>query len=247
MGVLHMGGTGAATEPLRRIGARFTADTGITVEIIPGLGSAGGISATAEGVLQLSVSGRPLSASETTRGLASVLTICTPYVLASSHPSPGSIGSTSVASIYAQTAPLWPDGTPLRIVLRPKAESDNATMAALFPGMEQAIAQARTHDAIPIGATDQDNAELAERIPGSLIGSTYAQILTEHRGLRFVAINGELPGIDALESGRYPFAKHFYVISATHPAPEASRFLDFLGTAEGGKTLRESGIIPCPK
>src|ERR1700733_9542851 len=84
-GTLHLGGTGAATEPLRRIGARFAADTGIAVDIIPGLGSSGGISAAAEGVVQLAVSGRALSPSEEARDLIEVLTVCTPYVLATSH------------------------------------------------------------------------------------------------------------------------------------------------------------------
>src|SRR5579872_2830458 len=85
---LRMGGTGSATEPLRLIGARFTAKTSIPVEVIPGLGSSGGISAAVEGVLQMIVSGRALSPAEAAQGLTPVLTVCTPYVLATSHPAP---------------------------------------------------------------------------------------------------------------------------------------------------------------
>lgn len=241
---LRMGGTGAATEPLRLIGARFTMKSGIPVEIIAGSGSAGGISAAAEGVLQLAVAGRALSPSEVARDMTSVLTVCTPYVLASSNPSPGSLKSDAVAAIYTQTAPVWPDGTPIRIVPRPRAESDNATMIALFPGMDQGFAQARTRDSVPIGSTDQDNADLAVRIPGSLIGSTFAQILTEHRPLHFVAINGVSPDIDAMESGRYPFAKRLQMIIARHPAPEVLGFLEFLNSPEGSQAMRDTGIVP---
>jgi phosphate transport system substrate-binding protein len=244
---LRMGGTGSATEPLRLIGARFTLKSGIPVEVVPGLGSAGGISAAAEGVLQLAVSGRALSPSEEARDLTSVLTVCTPYVLASSNPSPGSFKSDAVAAIYTQTAPKWPDGTPIRIVLRPKAESDNATMIALFPGMDQGLAQTRTRASIPVGSTDQENADLAVQIPGSLIGSTYAQILTEHRALNFVAINGVLPDIGAMESGRYPFAKRLQTIVARRPTPETVAFLEFLNSPEGVQAMRDSGIVPCPK
>jgi phosphate transport system substrate-binding protein len=244
---LQMGGTGAATEPLRQIGATFTAKTGIPVEVVPGLGSAGGISALAEGVLQLAVSGRPLSPAEEVRELTTVRTICTPYVLASSHPAPGSLDSTAIAAIYANAAPQWSDGMPIRIVLRPKAESDNATLVALFPGMEQGLAQARTRDTVPVGATDQDNADLAEQIPGSLIGATYAQLLSEHRPLRLVAINGTLPGADAMESGRYPFRKSLYLISARHPPPEATDFVRFLNSPDGGQAMRTVGILACAK
>jgi phosphate transport system substrate-binding protein len=244
---LHLGGTGAATEPLRLIGARFTTKTGIPVEIIPGLGSSGGINAALEGVLQIVVSGRTLSPAEAARDLTPVLTVCTPYVLATSHPAPGSLDSNSVAAIYMQTAPKWPDGVPIKVVLRPKAESDNATLIALFPGMDQGITQARTRDSVPIGATDQDNADLAEHIPGSLIGSTYAQILTEHRALKFVAINGTLPDIAAMETGRYPFAKRLYFIAARHAAQEAIDFMEFLGSPDGGQAMRGSGLVACPK
>jgi phosphate transport system substrate-binding protein len=244
---LYMGGTGAASEPLRLIGARFTTKTAIPVEVIPGLGSSGGINAALEGVLQLVVSGRELSPAEAARGLAPMLTVCTPYVLATSHPAPGALDSNSVAAIYMQAAPKWPDGVPIRIVLRPKAESDNATLIALFPGMGQGIAQARTRDSVPIGATDQDNADLAEQISGSLIGSTYAQILTEHRALRFVAINGTLPDIAAMETGRYPFVKRLFFIAARRTARGAGDFLEFLGSPDGVRAMREAGLTACPK
>jgi len=243
---LHIGGTGAATAPLQQIAVRFTAESGIAVEVIPGLGTSGGLNAAADGVLQLVVSARVPSAIETARELTTFLTTCTPYVLASSHPSPGSLASKTIAAIYAQGAPVWPDGTPIRIVLRPKAETDNAVMAALFPGIDQALAQARSRDVVPIGTTDQDNADLAEHIPGSLIGSTYAQLLTEHRALPFVAIDGELPDLDAYEAGRYPFGKRLYIIGPRHPKPEASRFLDFLGSPRGITAMRETGLVACP-
>ncbi len=210
------------------------------------MGTSGGINAAAQGVLQLVASARAPTASEAIQDLITVLTTCTPYVLASSHPSPGSLDSAAVAAIYAQDSPAWPDGTPLRIVLRPKVETDNIVMAGLFPGMEQGLAQARKRDVVPIAATDQDNADMAEQIPGSLIGTTYAQLISEHRGLRFVPINGVLPGLDAYETGRYPFGKRLYIIGMRQPKPEAGRFLDFMRSAEGGTAMRETGLVPCP-
>jgi len=233
---LHIGGTGAATEPFRRIGAHFTANTGVQVEIISGLGTSGGVSAATEGVLQLVVAGRGLSPGEVARGLKVARSVCTLYVLATSHASPGSLDSIAISGIYAQSAPVWRDGKPIRVVLRPKAESDNVTLAALFPGMEQGIAAARARDSVPVGATDQDNADLAEQIPGSLIGSTFAQILTEHRALRFVAIDGQTPSLDAFESGHYPFVKRLFIVvaAATPQMPE----MDGL---EATRQIRASG------
>ena len=244
---IAVGGTGGATEPMRLIGARYAASGADTpIDVVPGLGSGGAISAAADGVIQLAVSGRPLTAAETARGLTTAFVICTPYVLASSHPEPASLDRTAVAGIYARNAPLWPDGQPIRIVLRPKGESDNDVLFRSFPGVEEAVGKARQRDSVPVAATDQENADMAEHIPGSLVGSTYAQMITERRSLRMVAIDGVAPGIAAYENGLYPFGKHLHVIAARDPSPALTRLLAFMRSPDGLAALRESGLVPCP-
>ena len=69
---------------MARLGKPFTQQTGIAVDIIPSLGSGGGISATADGVLDIAISGRPLSAAEQARGLVQLPPCGLPYVLATS-------------------------------------------------------------------------------------------------------------------------------------------------------------------
>ena len=119
-------------------------------------------------------------------------------------------------------------------------------MTAMFPGIEPAVALARQRPAVPIGGTDQDNATLAERIPGSLIGITYAQVVTEHRNLRLIAINGVQPSLETYESGQYPYGKPLYLIALEKPAPEVGRLLDFIRSADGGKAMRDAGTVTCP-
>ena len=107
-GTMAMGGTGGVTEPLRVIGQRFSAlSGGGVVDVVPGLGSGGAISAAADGVLQVAVSGRPLTAVEAARGLTVTSVVCTPYVLATSRPEPASLDRGAIAALYAQTAPRW--------------------------------------------------------------------------------------------------------------------------------------------
>jgi phosphate transport system substrate-binding protein len=59
--VMRAGGTGSAQGLLQRLGEAFgAAHPEHTLEIVPGLGSSGGITAVSEGVLDLSVSSRVL-------------------------------------------------------------------------------------------------------------------------------------------------------------------------------------------
>ena len=68
--------TGAVLGLLYRLGDDFAnASPGDKLNVIPGMGSSGGISAVAEGALQVSFSGRDLRPQERARGLESSLPI----------------------------------------------------------------------------------------------------------------------------------------------------------------------------
>jgi phosphate transport system substrate-binding protein len=152
--------------------------------------------------------------------------------------------SAELVNIYRADRPAWPDGTPVRIVLRPTEESDNALLGHLFPGMSEAIKQARTRSDLSVAATDQDNAEMAEKTQGSLVGASLAQIVTERRNLRFVAIDGVAPSLEAYLTGAYPYAKTLYVVAPSNISREAAAFLAFIATPAGKAALREAAIVP---
>jgi phosphate transport system substrate-binding protein len=117
--------------------------------------------------------------------------------------------SADLAKIVAAEKPTWADGTPIRIILRPRSDTDTALLGELFPGMTDAIESARRRAEVPTAATDQDNAALADRTPGSLIGTTMTQIKTEHRNLHAVPLDGVEPTLANFESGAYRFSKSF--------------------------------------
>ena len=240
---LRMGGTGAVTEMLRQIAPAFTAATGVTLEVIPSLGTSGGNAAAADGVLGISVAGRDLKEKESARGLRVAATFRTPFGLVSSRPGPDGFGSGAIAAIYEADKATWPDGTPIRIILRPVDESDNLVLGNLFPGMAEAIEHARTRPDLSVAATDQDNADAAEKIEGSLVGATLTQIMTEKRGLQFVAIDGVTPTMATYENGAYPYGKTLYLVVPADVSAEAASFLSFIATPEGETALREAGIV----
>ena len=240
---LKVGGTGAVTEMFRQIGPAFEAETGIKLEVVPSLGTSGGNSAVADGLLGLSVAGRPLKAKEAERGLTVAATLRTPFGLVTSRPGPDGLKSAEIANLYRADKPSWPDGSPILIVLRPAEESDNVLLGEFFPGMSEAIKQVRTRGDLSVAATDQDNAEAAEKIKGSLVGATVTQITSERRNLRFVAIDGVAPSLTSLENGSYPYGKILYLVVRTQISPEAKAFLSFIATPAGQSLLRKAEII----
>jgi phosphate transport system substrate-binding protein len=237
---LKVGGTGTATELLRILGTAFTHQSGVTVEVVPSLGSSGAIRAAADGVLDVAVSGRALKRDEIGNGLSIALTARTPFVFATSHPAPNALRSARIAEVYSTIKATWSDGSALRIILRPRSESDTALMGELFPGLAAALEAARQRSDVPVAATDQDNADLAEETPGSLIGSTLAQIVTEKRRLRPIALDGVEPTIENFESGAYPYAKALHFVVGATANPLVKHFVAFLRSPEGQKALRQA-------
>ena len=241
---LHIGGTGSAIGMLQQVGAEFTAATGVEVEVVTSLGSNGAIRALADGKLDLAVPARPLKTDETAAGLRQVAVLRTAYVIATSHFNATGLKSADLAKIIAAEKPTWADGTPIRIILRPRSDTDTALLGELFPGMTEAIESARRRAEVPTAATDQDNVALADRTAGSLVGTTMSQIKTEHRNLHVVPLDGVEPTLANFESGAYRFAKHLYFIVPRASSAAAERFVEFLRSPQGVKTLREAETLP---
>jgi phosphate transport system substrate-binding protein len=241
---LRLGGTGSATEMLRQVGAEFTAASGVKIEVAFNLGSTGAIRALADGVLDMAVPARPLNADESAKGLRQVAVLRMAYVLATSHPKPNGLQAAALPRIFAAEKATWADGTTIRIILRPRSETDTALLGELFPGMGEAIEAARRRAEVPTAATDQDNVDLAERTPGSLAGTTVTQLTTEHSNLRVVALDGVEPTLANFESGAYRLAKKLYFIVPRNSTAEAQRFVDFLRSPQGVKALRETKTLP---
>jgi phosphate transport system substrate-binding protein len=243
-GTLKLGGTGAAAEMLRQVGVPFTAASEIGVTVIPNLGSAGGIRALADGNLDIAVSARPLKPDESGAGLKQVAVLRTAFVLATQQRQKNGLKVSDLPRIFSADKPTWDDGSPIRIILRPRTEADSALLASLSGGMDQAIEAARKRPEVPVAPTDQDNVDMAQRTPGALIGTTLTQIKTEGRTLVPISLDGMEPTLANFESGAYPFVKKLYFFVRANGSPETQRFVDFLRSSPGVKALRAAETLP---
>lgn len=241
---LRVGGTGTSTGMLQQVGVEFSAATGVKVAVVPNLGSSGSLRALEDGKLDIAVPARPLNPKEAAAGLQQVGVLRTAYVLATSYARPHGLNGADIAKIFAAQKPTWPDGTPIRIILRPRSDTDTALLGQLFPGMAEAIEAVRGRAEVPTAATDQDNATLAERTPGSLVGTTVTQIKTEHRNLHIVPLDGVLPTFANFESGAYRYAKNLYFVVPRDSSAEVGRFMEFLRSPQGLKVLRDAEVLP---
>ena len=243
---LTIGGTGAALGTMHLLGrAAAEADPSLVVDVLPSIGSTGGIRALRDGVIDIAVTSRPMTGDERAFGLQEFHMADTPLAFITSQAGPLDVAADAVTGIYAAPAATWPDGTPIRIILRPGCDTQYRTLRERFPGFGDAIADAYLRSEVPIAATDQQNIQLATTIEGSFAAATLAQIMTEApSNLTRVSINGVSPSPQHVADGSYPLSISFYLIAPARPSDLAERFLVFVRSPQAAAILAAAGQSP---
>lgn len=242
---LKIGGTGTALGSMKLLAAAFEkAHPDITVTVLPSLGSTGGISAVAKGALDIGVISRTFKDEELSLGLQKIEYARTPLVpVTSAGMSISGLSSGEVEKIFRGEMQEWPDGARIRLVLRPASESDTLSIKNISPEMNEAVDAALKRQGMLIALTDQDSADMIEKIPGSFGFSTLTQIISEKRRMKVLAYNGVLPGIRSLSDGSYHFFKALHLVVRKGPPALVRKFIDFVRSDEGRKILEESGNV----
>lgn len=241
---LRVAGSGGFLEAINQIAAPFAAATGNKLEVIGGLGTAGAMRALGDGVIDAVFAAREPKEGEAKAKLVAPVFTRTPMVFVTSQAKPNGLRSSDLADVFAAQNPKWDDGTPLRIILRTRVDADTVLVGWAVPGLVAAIERARLRTDIPVAATDQDNVNIAQRLPGSLTIAGYGQIVAEKCDLRFVPIDGVNPSLETLADGSYRLQKPFYLVYAAERSAGAEQLLQFLRSAEAQKILLKLGYLP---
>ncbi|MCK9377889.1 MAG: substrate-binding domain-containing protein [Syntrophobacterales bacterium] len=244
-GALKIGGTGGANGAIALVADAFKKKhPEFRFVFSPSLGSTGGIKAVISGAMDLGLSSRPLTEAELRQGAVAVEYGRTPIMLVTSHPGAGlNLTLKQIAALYAGELSNYPDGTQIRLILRPWVESDTSFLLNLSPEIAEAVAKAHARPGLIVAVTDQDNAEKLEKIKGAIGWLTLAQLIPEKRQVTPVSIGGIMPGLATLASGAYPYYKPFSVVTLAPPAPQVKAFIDFLTSRQGQEILSKSGLL----
>lgn len=240
---IKLGGSGAALGTMQLLAQAYVkARPGNQVTVLPSMGSGGGIKAVLAGAIQIGLSSRPLSEAETQGGAVAQEYGRTPFIFATATANAASaITSQALVDYYAGTVQQWPDGSPLRLVLRPIGDSDTETLKQMSPAMRQATLAAEQRKGMIFAVTDQDTASSLEKTPGSLGPSTLAQLLSEKRSVKALALDGVMPSAANLANGRYPMFKRMLLVTGPKTSAEALAFTAFVRSASAQDILRQTG------
>lgn len=244
---LVMGGTGLAIGLARELADVYGADhPEVLLEVLDSLGSSGGIRAVAGGTLALAFSARPLHDDEKAQGLEDIPILRTPYVLAVSSDVGDDLdlSSDDIRHGYDGRLTAWPDGTPMRFVVRNESDSSTQILEQRFEGLGPILDRARQARGALVAYTDQESMDLAEQTPGTVTTAALLAILAEGRRLRPIAIDGIAPTVDNLRTGRYSMDVTLQVVLGPQSGDGARDFVAFVQSDTGRDVLERLGCLP---
>ncbi len=239
---VRTGGTGAALGSMRLLADAYRkVDSAFSLEIVPNLGSGGGLKALERDAIQFAVISRLLSKEEAAKGFTLIEYGRTPFVLATTRKDVAGLTLEQIADIYTGKQTSWPDGTPIRLVLRPANDVDTAHLGAFSARIKDAVAAAMSRPGMVVGITDHDSATHIARLAGGLGSSSLALILSEKHPIYALAIEGVTPTGKAIADGTYPHFKTLNIVTRGNPPATVTRFIAFVRSAEGRRILADNG------
>jgi len=246
--VVRIGGTGSSLGTMQHLVDAFRkTHPQADFVIVPSLGSGGGIKALRAGVIDVALISRPLKETERGPDIMAVEYARTPLVFATAMPATVvALTMPDLVSIYVGERKTWPNGRPLRLVLRPESESDTDIIKSVSPEMSQAVMGALARPGMIMALTDKASADSLETIPGAFGTTTLAQIISENRGLQPLVIDGVTPSLTTLVEGKYRYYKTFFTVTGPKTSPLAQEFTVFVRSATGREILQSNGHWVAP-
>lgn len=241
---VRIGGTGAALPTMKFLGdaLKRTAPE-FSLIMVPDLGSGGGLKALSRDKIDVALSGRPLTKEEEADGLIAIEYATTPFILATSKKGITNLTLAQVADIYAGKMLKWPDGTTIRLVIRPVNDVDTPLLAAFSPAVKDAVAVSLTRQGLITSITDGSTMDDIQRLEGGLGTASLAPIVSDKRPLYPLSIGGVAPTVKNLANGSYTHAKPFYLVTRGRPSAPVTRFVEFLRSTEGRQILTDNGHL----
>jgi phosphate transport system substrate-binding protein len=236
------GGTGAATRLIARLAQECADLHGSRIEVVPSLGSAGGLRALAANRIHVAVTLN--GPGDPGHGFWSFPLGRSPIVFVS-HPGVPrfDLDPEAMARLLVGEERRWPDGTPVRVVHRPPSEREWHALRDGPPALRR-VPGAALREGDLVASNSQDNARLLGSLTGSLGLMSRSQIAAEELDLTEHSLSGATGGLDALRSGAWPFGITIHVVYRPDAPERVRHFMNFLRDTHAQDLLPRWGVLP---
>ena len=246
--VVRVVGTGAMTPLAMRLAAAWTEHLrGEPVVVEASVGSGGGIRAAVEGAADLGMISRGLTDNEMHLQLL-VVPIARDAVVLATHPGVGAKNLTSaqIMDFYSGSVTMFPDGTPVTVLLRDRQESANGVLDRMVPGLAAIREEARRTHRFQVLYHDDAMGVTLATLPGALGVFSLGVAVTGKVPLNIPAIDGVVPSLTTMADGSWIATRELAFVLRPDRLERVRPFLKFVGSSDGRQLIEASGYLPLP-
>jgi phosphate transport system substrate-binding protein len=228
-------GTGAMTPLASTLAREAWASTGLRVRVEPSIGSGGGIAAARDGAVDLGLVSRPLRPDESA-GLERVDLARDAVILAAAVDVPvDELSSDDLHRLYRGEL------RGLTVLLRDEAESANAALESVHPGLADERRRSATSGRFRVLDHDDAMALALATTPRAVGVFSLGALRPPLRALR---IDGVVPSFESVNRGAWPAVRTLAVVFRPERRDRVAPFIA-LATSERGRALiRSLGYLP---
>jgi phosphate transport system substrate-binding protein len=239
--VVKIGGDGSGLAAMKALEEHFTRQhPGVSLHFIAGLNSGGARSALPLGVIDIAITSMPGDEAEKLAGAARYGK--SPFVFVTSTATQAyNLSSHELLEVYGGTKTTWTNGDRLRLILRPRSDSDTRILMKISPAMADAVSRAHARPGMRIALSDVDGADAVINTPGALGTSTLAMVLAGKRQLNILSIDGRIASPRSIPDGTYSWFKSYYIASKASASAGAQQFVEFVLSPTGREKLLSLG------
>lgn len=243
---LMITGTGSSIAPMQLMASGFQKKyPNVNVEVLPSIGSTGGIRAIRENKIDIGLSARSLKPEERRGRITQEIYARTAFIFGVQNSNPvKDITLREIEDIYSGKRKAWPDGTPIRLILRPLSDAYSAYLVSINPGITSAYEKAHTVPDVFVGNTDQEAARQIEKTPGSFGTTSSSVVAAEQRKVKALSVNGTAPTLANVSTGKYPYVMTLRMVYKKDKYSGLIKdFVEFVFSGDGQKLLSDSGHV----
>jgi phosphate transport system substrate-binding protein len=205
-GPFFAAGSGAAIPLARAAAAGLIADHPEATRrwhVAASIGSRGAIAALEDGAIDVGLLGRAPTDDEQARWQVRVVAETAVVFATTTEGRPPAMRLDELVALYRGERARWPDGSPVRLLVRERGDSAEAAIAARAPALAAAMAAARDEGRAAVAWTDDQLRDALASTPGALAPIDLLQLGLDRLPAQVATLDGQTPTPDAVRAGRF--------------------------------------------
>lgn len=242
--IIRINGSGSALDMMKpMIAAYMKVNPKVSIVMEKPLGSSGAIKALLTGILDIAVSSKQLKPEEQQQGAVIREYGKTPLLFVTNMDvKKNNISTREVEELFSGKQAAWPDGNPVRLVLRPESDIDTKIVRNLSPEVDAAVSAAMKRPGMIMAVTDPETSATLATTAGAFGAASLSTLVVEKPRLNQLSLNGVKGSVSNLADGSYPLGKEISFVTTAKTPASAMKFLDFVYSAKGRTIARNAGV-----